>query len=374
MKTFECSHCGQLVFFENVRCEACEHALGYIPELKQMLAFEIDEGLAWHALGNDTAKLYRPCRNYTDHAICNWMVNTEDAHPLCHSCRYTEVIPQLATAENRQYWFALEAAKRSLIYTLDELGLAIPGKQDNAAYGLAFHFLEETAALEPVITGHDDGLITLNIAEADDVAREAQRTAMGEPYRTLLGHFRHEIGHFYWQWLIADGPWLDGFRALFGDERIDYAAAMQAHYQSASAANWHQQHISAYAAMHPWEDWAETWAHYLHIMDAMKTAHHWGVSIRIRNTPSATAAVKNPHTTAMTFCDMLVEHWLPLTQFLNSMNRSLGQHDGYPFVIENAVIAKLDFVHQVVQAASGLAWTDLPPPLAAGSVQNATEK
>jgi hypothetical protein len=163
-----------------------------------MAAFETPQADGvWRAAGVEGTDLWRPCRNYTLENVCNWMVPESDAQPLCASCRHTETIPALDKPANRTSWALLEAAKRRLFYTLDKLGLARPGVAENPVHGLRFHFLEEVDAADRVLTGHDSGLVTVNIAEADDAEREARRNAMGEPYRTLLGHFRHEVGHFY---------------------------------------------------------------------------------------------------------------------------------------------------------------------------------
>src|SRR5437868_9942335 len=130
------------------------------------------------------------------------------------------------------------------------------------------------------MTGHKDGIVTMKVEEADDVTRVRVRTQMREPYRTLLGHFRHETGHYYWDRLIANSDWLEPFRGLFGDERASYAEALDRHYQQGAPLDWQPQYVSAYATMHPWEDWAETWAHYLHMMDAVDTALGFGMSAR----------------------------------------------------------------------------------------------
>ncbi len=192
---------------------------------------------------------------------------------------------------------------------------------------------------------------------------------MGEPYRTLLGHFRHEIGHFYWECLIASGPWLVPFREMFGDETENYAAALQNHYQAEPDPDRRQQYISTYASTNPWEDWAETWAHYMHIMDALKTAPHWGDSIRTQDKPSVSASVKDPEAEALKFRSMLIHQWLPLiTQFMNSINRSLGQRDSYPFVLGAKGMEKLGFVYQVGSSGraicpkQSMTWADWPPP------------
>lgn len=347
MQTFECTHCGQPVFFENVFCESCKSPLGFDPVDQNLLAFTIQPDGDWLALGQSENQLFHPCQNYEAERVCNWVVRAEDNNPLCRSCRYTEVIPRLDAPKNRRYWFLLESAKRRLIYALDRLGLPIPGRDDDPQCGLAFRFLEDLRADHGVVTGHDAGLITLNIAEADDANREAMRTRLKEPYRTLLGHFRHEIGHFYWEILVAQSSLLEPYRAVFGDERADYQAAMAQYYQSSPPENWSKSFISVYATMHPWEDWAETWAHYMLIVDALETAQGWGV--RFHQREGASMHWVNLDTTADDFQAAIVQAWLPLSQFLNSMNRSLGQKDSYPFVIPDRVIQKLMFIHQVVQ-------------------------
>lgn len=359
MNTFNCTRCGHVVFFENVRCEQCGSPLGFLPEARALVAFEPGADSVWRPAGGAPGEGWHPCRNYAVENVCNWMVAEADA--LCASCRHTEVIPPLDKPENRRYWALLETAKRRLFHTLTGLGLAIPNRTEDPERGLAFHFLEEVDAAHAVLTGHDSGLITLNIAEADDAEREARRTALGEPYRTLLGHFRHEIGHFYWDRLIAGGGWLAPFRALFGDETADYGASLQRHYREGPPADWAGRFISAYAAAHPWEDWAETWAHYLHVVDALDTARHWGFALHANGDAARPADLPRVDPSGMDFRQVLVEHWLPLAQFLNSMNRSLGQRDGYPFLLANPVLDKLEFAHRVAQSAKGLAWTQWPP-------------
>ena len=357
MKTFSCTHCGHRVFFENTVCTACGATLGYIPALGAMAAFEVAPDGVWRSDG--VAGAWRPCRNYRDAQVCNWMLAADDPEALCSCCRHTEVIPDLTRPDNHRYWALLEAAKRRLCHGLDALGLARPGPADDPERGLRFHFLETLDPASQVLTGHDSGLVTLNVAEADDAEREARRSAMGEPYRTLLGHFRHESGHFYWDRLVADGPWLAGFRAHFGDERADYAAALQQHYAAGPADDWPQRFVSAYASAHPWEDWAETWAHYLHVVDALDTAAHWG--LHLAGGPDTPAGDDPGAPAAPDFRARLVHGWLPLSRFLNSMNRSLGQADSYPFVLPDPVLAKLAFIHALVGAAAGLPWTHWPP-------------
>jgi len=350
MRLFQCSHCGQRVFFENLRCEACQSTLGFVPRDMEMLAFSVDADGAWRRLGSDGVA-QRPCSNYAVEGVCNWMVPADDVSPFCVSCRTTQIIPALGKPENRSYWMNLERAKRRLFYTLLSLELPTPDRAADPINGISFQFIEEAGPLQRVLTGHDNGVITLNIAEADDAFRERMRNSMHEPYRSVLGHFRHESGHYYWDRLIADTTWVDEYRALFGDERADYEAALKQHY-AAPRANWQQDCISVYASAHPWEDWAECWAHYLHIVDGLETAAAWGLRLdhATPNGPSLRVASVEPD--AASIETTLIEQWLPVSQFSNAMNRSLGLNDSYPFVIPPPVMAKLDFVHRVVGAAA----------------------
>jgi hypothetical protein len=200
------------------------------------------------------------------------------------------------------------------------------------------------------MTGHAAGVITIALAEVDDVERERRRTALGEPYRTLLGHFRHEVGHYYWDRLIAeDGP-LDEFRALFGDERQDYGEALQRHYAQGPRPDRQESFVSSYAAAHPWEDWAECWAHYLHMVDAVETATACGLSLKPASAEAP--ALKPPRRSwgaGMTDFDPLIERWYPLTYLVNNLNRGLGLADGYPFVLSQPVVEKLRFIHQTIR-------------------------
>ncbi|WP_085314280.1 zinc-binding metallopeptidase family protein [Derxia lacustris] len=358
MKLLTCGHCGQRVFFENVSCGNCGLALGFSPDEMAMLAFELPAAVdaatplppLWHRVGGGAD--LRPCHNYVNENVCNWMVAADDPNPLCRSCRTTHVIPALGNGANRGYWFALEQAKRRLLYTLIDIGLPFPPSTEDAEHGLSFHFLEEVDPARRVLTGHDHGLITLNIAEADDARREAMRASMHEPYRTLLGHFRHESGHYYWDRLVDGSPWLAECRALFGDDRADYSAALQHHYEAGPPADWAQSHVSTYATAHPWEDWAECWAHYLHMMDGLETAAAWGLrldAVMPGGAPVTAQAVGGDDDGVGA---ALVAQWLPVSQFINGMMRSLGLHDGYPFQLPATVVAKLEFIHKVVRAAA----------------------
>jgi hypothetical protein len=236
------------------------------------------------------------------------------------------------------------------------LELPISNRVDDPERGLAFEFLadlpakdgDEESALKPVLTGHSHGVITINIAEADDAEREKRRMQLHEPYRTLLGHFRHEVGHYYWDRLIKAGPQLQPFRELFGDEQIDYAQSLQNHYKNGPPADWQLQFVTAYASSHSWEDWAETWAHYLHMVDTLETAAACGLSLRPkRKDEPSIKSTPDPMTSRRQTFDDLIEHWFPLTYALNNLNRGLGQPDAYPFVLSKPAIEKLKFIHEL---------------------------
>jgi hypothetical protein len=234
----------------------------------------------------------------------------------------------------------MEAAKHRLLYSLLQLKLPIISKTENADSGLAFAFLDDkrynpNAELEFVSTGHLNGLITVNMMEADPAARENARVEMLEEYRTLLGHFRHESGHYYWRRVVQDTQRIEAFRSIFGDERTDYAESLRNYYSHREIGGWHGKYISSYSRSHPWEDWAETWAHYLHIIDAMETAQVFGLTSLVLDGED--------------FQGILAE-WSQLTIMLNEMNRSVGQFDAYPFVLSEKICAKLRFVHESVAA------------------------
>ena len=350
MKLYQCSHCGLRVFFDNRFCEACGSRLGFVPQELNMVSFSVDDAGAWTRLGPQ-GPAQKPCGNYAVEGVCNWMLDASDPHLQCVSCRTTMVIPALGKPENRVYWGALEQSKRRVLYTLIGMKMPFPDRSLDPVSGLSFQFLEDVTAAQRVLTGHDQGVITLNIAEANDAAREEMRTSMHEPYRSLVGHFRHELGHYYWDRLINNTAWIDEYRRLFGDERADYAAALQAHY-AAPVTDWHLSYISAYASSHPWEDWAECWAHYLHMVDGLETAAAWGLHLDHATPTGPSLQVMPVDPDAPGIEPSLIEQWLPVAQFSNAMNRSLGLHDSYPFVVPASVVAKLDFIHRVIGAAA----------------------
>lgn len=353
MKVFRCDHCQHLVFFENVQCVRCEHALAFLPDLGVVGSLEkVGKEEVWRSpLPRAKDQRYRLCENYTKHNVCNWAVPADDPNPLCKSCRLTRVIPDLTKPGNKALWYRIEVAKRRLVYTLMFLNLPIRNRIEDEKNGLAFEFLADPEGpnAKPVLTGHADGLITLNIAEADDAERERRRMQLREPYRTLLGHFRHEVGHYYWNVLIRDTPLIEAFREVFGDEREDYAEALAKHYRDGPVADWQAQFVSAYASVHPWEDWAETWAHFMHMKDALETAAACGLSLRPRRKDEPTLQPPpTPQAVRTAEFDELIEDWIPLTYILNNLNRGMGLADGYPFVLSSPAVEKLRFVHEVV--------------------------
>jgi hypothetical protein len=352
MKLFECQHCGQLLYFENTRCERCRHVLGYLPDRVLLTALAEDGGDRWRSLAVPV-RTYRFCANAA-HDACNWLLPADSADLFCPACQLNRTIPNLEVPGHLLLWQRIEAAKHRLVYGLLRLGLPVASKAVDPQGGLAFDFLADSGSAfresPQVMTGHDRGLITINIAEADDAERERHRHDMAEPYRTLLGHFRHEIGHYYWDRLIRGGSWLEPFRALFGDERQNYAARLEQHYSGGPPPDWSARFVSAYAAAHPWEDWAETWAHYLHIVDTLETADAFGLRVRPSAGRDSALAIEidfDPY--REDDFAVLVQTWLALTYALNSLNHSMGHSSFYPFVLVPAVMEKLRFLHTLIR-------------------------
>ncbi|MHB1124278.1 MAG: zinc-binding metallopeptidase family protein [Ramlibacter sp.] len=357
MKTFDCDHCGQPLFFENVQCLRCGSTLAFLPDRLALAAIEPvpGNGGLWRrrAAEGRTAggRSYRLCSNNTEHQACNFAVPADDPNPLCVSCRQTRILPDLSIAQNRDRWYRIEVAKRRLFYTLAKLGLVAVEPLGGQRNGPVFEFLADQPG-QQVLTGHCEGVITLNVAEADDAERVARRIALHEPYRTLLGHLRHESGHYYWDRLILEGGRTEDFRAMFGDERADYGQALDAYYAAGgAAAGWQEHHVSAYATSHPWEDWAETWAHYLHMVDLLETASSYNTRLALPGKAAQDVEeVTNPFDSGAADFNRLVEPWVPLTLLLNSLNRSLGQDDAYPFALSGRALEKLHFVHDLIQS------------------------
>jgi hypothetical protein len=349
VKLFECQNCHNIVHFNNSVCVHCSFRLGYLPSKSTMTAVT-PNGDGWTALA-DRGPTYFFCAN-AELDVCNWLVEGDSDTGMCAACRHNRTIPDLSIQSNAQNWAKLEAAKRQLFYSLMQWNLPITSQPEDPN-GLIFDFVADVVNPDGTIfkplTGHADGVITMNIAEADDAERELRRTSMGEPYRTLLGHFRHEIGHYYWDHLIRDGGRIDEFRAVFGDETEDYAEALKRHYDVGPLPGWQVHFISSYATSHPWEDFAETWAHYMHMVDALETARAFGIKIEPRAANSEALSTEldfRPYKAAT--IEQLVDALVPLTVAMNSINRSMGQPDFYPFVLSEPVIAKLRFIHQLI--------------------------
>lgn len=330
MRPFGCPTCGQLVFFENTVCLRCQTPLGFDAARGDLVA--LTEGQA-------------RCAN-ANLAACNWLVPAAAAGALCRSCELTRTRPADGDTAGLAAFADVEQAKRRLVYQL--LALRLP------VYGMWFDLLSSNS--EPVTIGHLDGVITIDLAESDDAHRSRVRNALGEPYRTVLGHLRHEVGHVYWSVLIEQVGRLDEWRARFGDERIDYRAALQQYYEHGARPDWQDHHASAYAASHPWEDWAETFAHYLHIRDAVEAAAAYRVHVDGPATGAwpagvdlSASPVANAHDHPF---ETVLAEWLPLTYALNAINRSMGKDDLYPFVLANEVVDKLAYVHDLVRGRS----------------------
>lgn len=355
MKLFSCPNCGHRLYFENAQCLRCGSLVLYDPDQAEFVLS-----------GTDDVFL---CVN-VDQCGCNW--RAPQGQSFCRACALNKTIPDLSIAGNRERWTRVEAAKKRAVYSLIAFGLPVGPKADlSSEEGIAFDFLADTPGAGPggerILTGHDNGIITLNVAEADSAEREKMRAQMDESYRTLLGHFRHELGHYYWDRLIRDDPaWLERFRNLFGDEQADYAAALQRHYAEGAPPDWQANHISAYAASHPWEDWAESWAHYLHITDTLEMVHALNFplgkldTVESNDLPKGDTA-KDSMPAAPTGdadvepFDRILERWLVLSEASNSINRCMGLPDLYPFVISPVAASKLAFVHELVAAKGSLA-------------------
>lgn len=362
MKLFECQNCRNPVHFDNGTCLSCGYRLGFLPEQGRISALE-PAGAAFKALA-EPSRPYVFCAN-SAHDVCNWLV-PEGGNAFCPSCRCNRTVPDLSASENVDLWRRVELAKRYVFYSILLWKLPVRDRMEDPGHGLAFDFLAGTQQNPHVLTGHDSGIITLNIAEADDAEREKRRTSMNEPYRTLIGHFRHELGHFFWDELVENGGPLDRFRQMFGDERIDYGQALNRYYESGPPAGWQSSFISSYATAHPWEDFAETWAHYFHMADALETAASYGIKVspRVRNRAELEVEVDFDPYRARDAQD-LVDAWIPLTVAINSVNRSMGQPDLYPFILSPHVVEKLQFVHELIrgtreqQAEREAAWKSL---------------
>jgi hypothetical protein len=369
-RSYRCQ-CASPVFFRNSECLTCGTPLGYDSALASLIPLMAGTVAGtWVQWQEEPASGGKPeyarCANLGTPAACNWLIPLSSGpapQRLCQACRLNRTIPDLNDAahpDNGVLWGRIELAKRRLFSSLLALGLPVASMTEDPVRGLAFDLLRSPEGGPPVMTGHQEGLITLNVQEADDAVREAVRSALREPYRTLLGHFRHEIGHYYWDILVRGTDWMPGFHTLFGDETLDYAASLQKNYTQGPPPQWALQYVSAYASTHPWEDWAECWAHYLHMRDTVDTAVSLGLANdavgneHLEFTPFTLDALhQQQHPGAQQFLDFLND-WTRLTTLLNEMSRSMGQPDFYPFVLPRSVVAKLHFIHLVVTSSAQL--------------------
>lgn len=349
MKYFECAICQQQIFFLDSVCQHCDAPIGFVASERDMGTFTKMADGVWQA--QNTAYKnhdYKPCYNYSHYQVCNWMILASSEAEYCESCQLTTVIPNLENPEAIVYWRRLEEAKRRFLYLAQRMYMMPkPKKSEQDAFGLSYEFLMPIDG-KPVLTGHANGVITLNAVEADVVYRETTRVNMGENYRTLLGHFRHESGHYYLNIMQYLHPELmDEFRHYFGDERQDYAEALKQHYEDGAPEDWQADFISTYATSHPWEDWAETWAHYLHIMETLETAYFAGWAVNGNGTTLKSMSFKECPIGAKDF-EYILEIWITLTFNLNALNRSMGLEDAYPFKLTETVKDKLRFIHRHV--------------------------
>lgn len=336
MRDFNCPNCGQRLSFENSVCLNCNSALGF--SLEEMALLVIAPPAESEHGGAVDESRYRLCANL-HLAECNWLVQKSPVARLCASCELTRTRPGDDDIVAMARFATAEKAKRRLIAELYEMKLPVVGRDEDSQYGLAFDLL--SSQVEKVFTGHHNGVITLDLAEGDDVHREQLRISMDEPYRTLLGHFRHEVGHYYFYRLVGtSGDYWQRVNELFGDPNADYQAALDRHYSQGAPDGWQDEYVSSYATMHPAEDWAETFAHYLHIRDTLDTAAAFGMA--------AASATLGHKMLGPSGFDTMIDMWLPLAWALNMVNRSMGKDDLYPFVLPPAVLEKMRFIHTVI--------------------------
>ena len=321
MKAFSCRVCGNTLYFENSLCVSCGTALGYSRNEHEIVPVDEDgryvdrEGLVWHVCAN------------LNLSGCTWLATVEGGQ--CFSCDLTRTRPADDDLEGLSQYPVAESAKRRLVVELDARGLPITTRDEDPEQGLCFDMLSSVE--ETVVIGHADGVITIDLAEGDDAHRVKVQSELDEPYRTMLGHLRHEVGHYFESVLVRGEERMDACRELFGDESKDYQAEIDRHYSEGPPEDWQESYISTYATMHPFEDFAETFAHWMHISDTVETARAYGLTTV---DPSAFTL----------FSDLVTGVWIPLSTALNQINRAMGADDLYPFVIPPPVLDKLDFV------------------------------
>ena len=335
MKLFQC-RCGQTIYFESHACVNCSAILGFDPAALDMRSLDATgTGDLIDTLGQS----FRMCQNGALYGVCNWLIPAPYGHTLCFGCRFNRTIPKLSNPENVRRWARLEMSKKRLFFTLLTLRLPLISGHRDVQHGLLLDFVEDSRT-DPdrypetfLHTGYLGGVVTINVLEADDVAREAVKVEMNETYRTVLGHLRHESGHYYWSLFAPSDEEVNRFDELFGDSQQDYAAALERYYAQGPSPDGASRCVSAYASSHPAEDWAESWGHYLHIYDVLETAAAHGV---MHSAPE--------------YCDVRtrIEIWGKLSITLNELNRSIGLGDAYPFVVNPSVEEKLVYIDSVI--------------------------
>jgi hypothetical protein len=343
VKIFQCGNCHHPLYFENYNCEVCGQLTGYRDDDRTMLTFNPSNN---SLISDREGKEYKYCKNH-QHEVCNWVIEKDDPNNYCKACQLNRTIPNLSEKKNFKKWKHLELAKHRLIYQLQKIGLDLPSKLRNTN-GLCFDFVARQDNPE-LMTGHANGVITILLREADSVLREQMRKLLFEPYRTLIGHLRHEVGHYFWEVLVwNDQKVLKEYRAVFGDESISYADSLKTYYADGAPHNWQETHISRYATAHSWEDWAETWAHYLHVMDMVETAYFFRLNVSpVDEGPEMSISASYDPYTIQDF-DEIIKTCVPLAFAVNSMNRAMGIPDVYPFEISPAVVVKLKFIHHLL--------------------------
>lgn len=327
--------CGQLIFFENAQCLRCQSPVGICPACWNLTSLRtkasVTEGV-FICERNGCGTELRLCQNNQLHGFCNCLVDASElTESFCVFCRLNEMIPDLSIPGNLEKWSKLETAKRRTLFGAHHAGFPFGPNQGALHPILKFSFKSD--AVEPVTTGHFQGSITINLSEADEVERERQRVNLGEPQRTLIGHFRHELGHYYWS-LLVENTCVLNFRNIFGDERNpDYATAQQIYYSNGPAYNWSLNYISAYASMHPWEDFAETFNAYLDMRAVLATSSFFGLS-RVKR-----MSVKR-----------MVAEYARIGVIANEMCRDMGLIDLVPTIVNSPVIQKMEFIHDLTKS------------------------
>ncbi|MCA8997461.1 MAG: putative zinc-binding metallopeptidase [Planctomycetaceae bacterium] len=334
MKTFECL-CGNALFWDNYSCLGCHKDVGFCPNCEEIRSIDFVEEETWQC--RHCQAILSKCRNGLAHGVCNWFLSDQEVaagESLCWSCRLTKVVPDVSKPHYVELWRKLEAAKRRVLYSLKTIQLPICC-DDCTVLPLEFHFKASTPE-HLVTTGHSAGVITIQLEEADDVQRETVRVQFAEPHRTLVGHFRHELGHYFWDLLIRGTKEVDHFRSVFGDERSPtYEDAQRAYYANGPQSNWPQNFISAYASMHPWEDFAETFNAYLDIVAVLDTAGalRWIVP-------------------DFSNCKTMLTHYQKIGLSINEFNREMGLKDLVPEIYHADVRRKIEYLHGVVRTAA----------------------